>query len=1139
MANPEQETRILKDPGGNFDTRPTATARSNGPDLGRSPLFPVADWGRYRLIRFLGQGGMGRVFLAEDHHLKRHVAIKFLENPDPELSQRFLREARAQARVDHPCLCKVYEVDEVEGTPYIAMQYIQGKTLLAMYPEMSLAHKLLAMKKVSHAVHEAHRAGLVHRDLKPANIMLEETEDGDVKPVVLDFGIARFHMDNDLTMDGQILGTPHYMAPEQARGDMTQIDRRTDVYALGATLYHLLVGAPPFSSSSPAHTLVDILEKDAPTLRSRRSEIPLDVELIVLKCLEKEAHRRYDSARALADDLGCYLDGLPIAARPASVFYSWNKKLRRQKSLVAVIAAASLLLLMALGWGVRTSWQARVREELVRSFTEKVNHVEALARYAHLSPLHDIRDDRKAIRNEMVQIRQMMAQAGPLGTGPGNYALGMSHFSQGELEKAEDCLKAAWDVGYRDARVSYALGLVYADLFRKGCDQLSLIENANDRKRQRQFLETIWRDPAVRHMNAAKAAGMGEPYYLQALIAFHEGRYEQASQILTRTGKKKPWFYEHDKLAADVAGEMALAEFERGNEQEAEQLLSTALDFYSSASNTAESDPKIYQAVASILLRMTRFSIFTDGDPNVLFNKGLTQLSLAAKTDPDNGYFQLLESGFHERRAQWLRLKEEDPMQALGKAVKSAETALDKKVDASQGWLTLGLLYWREAQWRNDRREDPSQAIEQAVNALEKVEKGTRDYRWYFTSGLLQQSQGKWLKRNHQPSEEHFRHSSRAFRRAISIEPNNPSAYNALGNVLYGLSSLETVSPHASLQLLEETIQTLTRGLAINPNQPALHYLMGRAYNRMARGGKSLGWQYDLDLADKALIHYEKALDLNPKLGQLYFVIGRNHQLRAAQAWDIGEDPHPHIQAALNILNQGLAVAPGIRNLQVNLAWTFYFQGKYLIRQGEDPGDAFTRAIELANHLTQVSEIEAHLILGSTLRLQAEQGFHLKRDIQPAASQARAFFEKILENDPNSAEALRSMVCLFTLMARHEIARGGNPENLFNMARYYLNQALCLQGNNPVFLLTGARLALHEGCWLVERGDEADKVSEWGMTFTSRALLERPDLLEAQFLHASFWHLKGGPNSEPSQILAANPNLFYEWSGTNGVGCLD
>ncbi|HEX7839798.1 MAG TPA: serine/threonine-protein kinase, partial [Kofleriaceae bacterium] len=278
--------------------------------------LPFAGWDRYELLELLGKGGMGSVYKARDRRLDRTIAIKFILGAAPTLTIRFLREARAQARIEHPNVCRVYEVGEVSGRAYIALQFVDGEPLHKAAARMSLDDKVAVVRDVALAVHEAHQLGIVHRDLKPSNVLVERTGNGRWFPVVMDFGLAReTTVEAGITESGIPLGTPAYMPPEQARGDVQAIDHRSDVYSLGATLYELLTGTVPFPDPSLVTVLARVLHDDPPAPRSLQPDLPADLETIALKCLAKDPAERYPSARALADDLPRYLDGQPILGR--------------------------------------------------------------------------------------------------------------------------------------------------------------------------------------------------------------------------------------------------------------------------------------------------------------------------------------------------------------------------------------------------------------------------------------------------------------------------------------------------------------------------------------------------------------------------------------------------------------------------------------------------------------------------------------------------------------------------------------------------------------------------------------------------------------------------------------------------------
>jgi serine/threonine-protein kinase len=363
------------------ETLTVAPGRPSGDD---GPVFPIPGWDRYRCIRFLGQGGMGTVFLARDPRLHRDVAIKFVRGDAPDAIKRLVAEARAQARVSHERVCKVYEVGEVGGEVYIAMAHIDGVSLGALAPKLNVEQAGMIVREAALGVHEAHRVGILHRDLKPSNILVERAEDGSYRPYVMDFGLARSITAEGATETGSVLGTPYYMAPEQARGEVSRLDRRADVYSLGASLYHVLTGQPPIPGSNGLEVLNNIATMEPVAPRAVVPDIPVDLEAIVMKCLEKDRSARYDSARALADDLESFLRGDPVSARRAGLGYRLRKRLQKHRRLVAAGLVSLGIVTVALGWAIQTRSAAAGRERLARRFTEQVEHIEASARYSAL-----------------------------------------------------------------------------------------------------------------------------------------------------------------------------------------------------------------------------------------------------------------------------------------------------------------------------------------------------------------------------------------------------------------------------------------------------------------------------------------------------------------------------------------------------------------------------------------------------------------------------------------------------------------------------------------------------------------------------------------------------------------------------------
>ena len=277
-------------------------------------------FGDYILERVLGRGGMGVVYLAYQVQLERRVAIKMIRSgclASEEEVDRFYTEARSAASLTHPNIVTVYHCGEIDGHHYFSMDYVPGTDLAKRMVSgpMSPKEAVRYVRDVARAIDYAHEQGVVHRDLKPANVLIDESDD----VVVTDFGLAK-QMDSDkgLTATGAMLGTPSYMSPEQAAGNNADQGASTDVYAIGAVLFALLTGKPPFQADSVLQTIMQVINRPAPTVRQSNPNIHTDLDTIVTKCLEKSPARRYASAGELADDLDRFYQGVPIRARPPS-----------------------------------------------------------------------------------------------------------------------------------------------------------------------------------------------------------------------------------------------------------------------------------------------------------------------------------------------------------------------------------------------------------------------------------------------------------------------------------------------------------------------------------------------------------------------------------------------------------------------------------------------------------------------------------------------------------------------------------------------------------------------------------------------------------------------------------------------------
>ncbi|MGB7323434.1 MAG: serine/threonine-protein kinase, partial [Rubripirellula sp.] len=400
----------------------------------------VKYFGEYELLSEIARGGMGVVYKARQVKLNRIVAIKMIlsgEFAGQEAVKRFHSEAEAAANLDHPGIVPIYEIGDHGGQHYFSMGFVDGFSLQDKLNSAPMPAKEAArlFRKITEAVAYAHSKGVIHRDLKPANILI----DTNGEPTVTDFGLAKkVEGDSELTRTGVVMGTPCYMPPEQALGQTDRIGPLADLYSLGAILYCMLTSRPPFQAASVVDTLKQVIENEPITPRALDNKIPLDLETICLKCLEKNQGKRYPSVEVLVEDLNCFLDGRPISARPVSQMEQAWRWCRRRPAIASAMLAVVVLLIVSIlaGFWINAERTKAIRlRVLANQKTEEVivekGRADTERNIAREEAKHAVEAESKALLSQQ-QTEIALARS--------NYFLANARWQENRVDEAQSLL---------------------------------------------------------------------------------------------------------------------------------------------------------------------------------------------------------------------------------------------------------------------------------------------------------------------------------------------------------------------------------------------------------------------------------------------------------------------------------------------------------------------------------------------------------------------------------------------------------------------------------------------------------------------------------------------------------------------------
>ncbi|MDI1442713.1 serine/threonine-protein kinase [Polyangium sp. 6x1] len=1003
---------------------PADRAEHAPPDPGDDvPEIPPVLYSRFEAFEFLGRGGMGAVYKARDVRLGREVAVKLLFGAEPELGGSLLREARSQARIKHENVCEVYEAGTADHVRFIVMQLIHGEPLDKVKSAMSLEEKVRVVRQVASALHEAHRLGLVHRDVKPANIMVERGEDGAWKPYIMDFGLAREMGDSGSTVSGALMGTPAFMSPEQAAGKVRSLDRRTDVYCLGATLYDVLVGRPPIVADALAALLQGIMHEEPLAPRQIEPELPLDLDAIVMKCLEKQPAARYDSAKALGDDLERFLDGEPVAALKRARLYALIRRAKRHKVKLSITSVVLVVATVFVGGWVSERARAEKQATLARELGESVKEMEFFLRNAHGLPLHDIDRERSIVRGRLQAIASAISAAGDIGVGPGHYALGRGYLALQEPEEAVAHLRQAEAAGYRAAGLDYAMGMALSEIYKKELADTKRMEG--ERKKQRiAAIEAEYKQPALVHLRAALGGTIDAPAYAEGLIAFYEGRNEDALAKAREAFEKAPWLYEAKKLEGDVLfaigkkyGHDAAFDFEKMSKGFGE-----AGEAYRAAAEIGSSDPAVHFALCE-LATQEMCGAYAHGSPmRPHFEAGKAACGRTVAVNPGQGAGHVSLAQLHSQYAWRVAASSapgKDTEEALSAATRHAEEAASKNAEDPMAPYVVGLVWRSRVMYEADRGLDVVPAVDHAIAAYDEALKRDPFFVW-----ALNESCSSYYFRG----ERDFMHGidpRKSFdeglarcRRATEVAPD------------FAYAKITAIGTRVLIAEQKVSVGQSPRDIAREAEDAIEHF-------RQQSPGSSLVPRFRANLAlSEAAYLLESGGDPTPAVARAEALIeeyarlapGSNHaqhfrgqaaSVRARSLLERGEDPSPWVKKAREELAKATEAKPWNIGYRLASAIVETLALGWALRSGQGAEAEVDAALASPKAVLDVEHADPrlHQVLGELWELRAALRMSRREDGAHEIKMGLDRIERALAIHPRMALALACKGRLFLLRA--------------------------------------------------------------------------------------------------------------------------
>lgn len=802
--------------------------------------------GRYRLGPVLGEGSSGVVHEAWDMVLERVVALKRLTAHSQEAWDRFVQEGKLLARIQHPHLCQVYDVDDIGGVPIIAMQRVNGAPLSKLRDQMTREQAIRAVHQAALGVHQAHQFQVIHRDLKPGNILVEQRPEG-WHVFVCDFGLARDLSAETITQSNLGLGTLGFMAPEQFPGNREQLGPRTDVYGLGATLHALLLGEAPTLPLRDRPTLEWLSE--GPGWKA----LPIDLKTVLAHALEPDPRDRYVSAAAFAEDLRRVLEGESLSIRPVGWLVRGARWWKRHPRM-AISSALVLLGLSGLTiWAIRGALFARAQLRAAERFSMESKDIEHLLRLERMRPAHDMRPAYGKVRTRMQRLRAKLDGMNKAAQGPGYFSLGRGFLSIGDNRAALEALERAWALGFRTPDSAYALGRAHVGLFW-------------EEKRRAGFLgdRQMEREAAKHHFPLAKdyfAKAVGQsfehPALAEAWLARMNRDTETALEKVRVAVREDPWDFEAKAYEVSALARLGFDGQRKGDDSLARHWYDRAEEASTVALALGRSDETSYQVDLNWRLAWVG-SRFERGEPDhrdmdevERLSERLISLNPENPVSVSNKFLVIYYKGFAAFEAG------RDPNPELDRGINLAK-ALPEAMFNSQSvrveWMMLNAL---KAEWAMENGVDPEPWLREALK-----NPGHSDYRLRDYLGETLNLKARWEAQNGRDPRPILKENIAGLKRLFDGE-DYYTAPQTLAQAWLQVAQWEVEHNLDAMESLRACDQELDRAFKLNSRVIQPYLIQCNAERLWASLTKDTGRKLEhLQRAQKAL---RKGLELRPR----------------------------------------------------------------------------------------------------------------------------------------------------------------------------------------------------------------------------------------------------------------------------------